>query len=73
MKYLCIINSKKVNLSFLGNLAYQLFKKQPSIILQQDKQSISVGQVIKELLTQGIIFYKSAFLTNYFYPLTFKN
>lgn len=46
MKYLCIINSKKVNLSFLGNLACQLLKKQPSITLQQDKQSISVGQVV---------------------------
>lgn len=68
MKYLCIINSKKVNLSFLGNLTYQSLKKQPTIILQQDKQNISVGQVIKEPLTQGIIFYKSAFLTNYFYP-----
>lgn len=68
MKYLCIINSKKVNLSFLGNLAYQPLKKQPTIILQQDKQNISVGQVIKEPLTQGIIFYKSAFLNNYIYP-----
>lgn len=67
MKYLCIINSKKVNLSFLGNWLYQLLKKQPSIILQQDKPNVSVGQVIKAPLTQGIIFYQSAFLTNYFH------